>query len=594
MTLLARVAFVLLVGATLAAFVVTQHLKRTPPVLLHASARPAFISPNADGVQDRARIGFETKRHDEATVSIIDESSGDPIRHLGRRIARPHVLVRLAWDGKDDEGGPAPDGRYRVRVDLRSEGRSITVPGAIVVDRRPPALSVARVSPRTLRGPVVLPARGARGVSVRLRGYFSRAPVLFVYRTDTARPQVVARRLGRPGGGHLAWEGEIQGRPAPAGTYVLAVRARDLAGNVATLPARLPPTPSMAVRGLGVTIRYVSVTPPMVPVAAGAVATFGVDARRRAYVWAVRAQVGRRALAEGASSARRLRVGMSARRAPGGVYELTVRAGGARVTTPFVLRATRRQRVLIVLPAVSWLGRDPVDDDGDGFPDMLAGGDSIPVSRPFAGPPGGFRRDEAPLLALAHASRWRYDVTTDLALAEGRPPRLAGHRGVLLAGAPEWEPAPVAEALRGYVRRGGRVAVLAAGALRRVVTVAGARLLRPSRVADRDAFGVRLGPLRRAVTALRTDPVTGAGALLGTLDPAALGRFEAYEEILAPGPGARIVGAAVAEDGRPVLAALRVGRGLLVRTGLPQWSRRLGRDRAVTAAMRRVWKLLER
>lgn len=239
MTPLARVAFALLVAATLAAFVVTQHLKRTPPVLLHAAVRPAHISPNGDGTQDAARVGFEVKRPDEATVTVVDEA-GDPVRSLGRRRARPGVLVRLAWNGRTDLGGPAPDGRYRVRVDLRRAGRSITIPGGVTIDTRPPEIAVLRVKP--------LP--GTPGVAVRLKGYFSRAPVVLVYRVSRGGARLVARRDGRPGG-TVRWEGEIRGRPAPPGSYELAVRARDLAGNEASLPARLPPSAA----GPGVRIR---------------------------------------------------------------------------------------------------------------------------------------------------------------------------------------------------------------------------------------------------------------------------------------------------------------------------------------------------
>lgn len=242
MTLLSRVAFGVLVVATMAAFVVTQHLKRTPPILLHAAVRPAHISPDGNGTQDSARIGFQVKRSDEATVTVVD-LAGDPVRSLGRRAARPRVLVRLVWNGRTDAGGVAPEGRYRVRVDLRRAGRSITIPGGVSVDTHPPELVVLRVRP----------VAHSHGFSVRLKGYISRAPVLLVYRVSHGRARLVARRPGRPGGG-LRWEGEIQGHPAPPGSYELAIRVRDLAGNLASLPPRLPPTasePGLRVRVTG-------------------------------------------------------------------------------------------------------------------------------------------------------------------------------------------------------------------------------------------------------------------------------------------------------------------------------------------------------
>lgn len=233
MTLLSRVAFGVLVLATMAAFVVAQHLKRTPPILLHAAVRPGHISPDGDGIQDSARVGFQVKRSDEATVTVVD-AGGDTVRLLGRRAAHPGVPVRLVWDGRTDTGRRAGDGLYRVRVDLRRAGRSITIPGRVSVDTVPPPLSVLRVRP------IAHPP----GFSLRLRGRTRRPPVLLVYRFSRGRARLVARREGRPGRGLLRWEGRIHGRPAPPGAYELAIRVRDRAGNVASLPPRLPPTVS--------------------------------------------------------------------------------------------------------------------------------------------------------------------------------------------------------------------------------------------------------------------------------------------------------------------------------------------------------------
>ncbi len=78
--------------------------------------------------------------------------------------------------------------------------------------------------------------------------------------------------------------------------------------------------------------------------------------------------------------------------------------------------------VLVVLPYVTWQGRNPADDDGDGAPNTLDLG--VPV-RPAAD--HGRRRaagraspsSEAPLLRWLDRNGKRYDITTDLALAAG-------------------------------------------------------------------------------------------------------------------------------------------------------------------------------
>jgi len=42
-----------------------------------------------------------------------------------------------------------------------------------------------------------------------------------------------------------------------------------------------------------------------------------------------------------------------------------------------------------------------------------------------------------------------------------------------------------------------------------------------------------------------------------------------------------------------VVAAVKVGSGVVIRTGLPRWSAELGSDRAANQLMRRIWVLLE-
>src|SRR3954471_19080597 len=77
---LGTVVFAGLVVATVAAFFVTQRLKRADPVVKNIDTQ-LFVSPNGDGRKDRARIRFTLPKNDRVTVSIIDER-GDEIRRL--------------------------------------------------------------------------------------------------------------------------------------------------------------------------------------------------------------------------------------------------------------------------------------------------------------------------------------------------------------------------------------------------------------------------------------------------------------------------------------------------------------------------------
>jgi FlgD Ig-like domain len=128
---LAPAAFIVLVAATIAAFAVAQHLKREPLVLDKIVIRPmtkggdVVISPNGDGVRDRAVITFRITRPDRATVQILDKE-GAVVRTLARDRSLPtfrHLVFR--WDGRTGSGAPAPTGPYRARVELLGQDRSL-------------------------------------------------------------------------------------------------------------------------------------------------------------------------------------------------------------------------------------------------------------------------------------------------------------------------------------------------------------------------------------------------------------------------------------------------------------------------------------
>src|SRR4051812_25874686 len=120
--LLARITFVVLVGATFAAFFVAQRLKSAPPVISVNLTR--YFSPNGDGQRDASGISLVVKKADEATIDVVT-LDGDRVRRLAEGVRmRAYRPYRVRWDGKGDDGQRVPDGRYRLRVSLRDEGRS--------------------------------------------------------------------------------------------------------------------------------------------------------------------------------------------------------------------------------------------------------------------------------------------------------------------------------------------------------------------------------------------------------------------------------------------------------------------------------------
>jgi len=273
-----------------------------------------------------------------------------------------------------------------------------------------------------------------------------------------------------------------------------------------------------------------------------------------------------------------------------------------------LVQARDRATMLVVVPAITWLGTDPVDDPPlrDGMPDTLdrAGGDRVRWPRVFAGEdgrPAGFSSQVAPLLRYLDRQRIRYDLTSDLDLALSDSPRASDRKAVLLAGSLRWVPRPLARRLRRYVQDGGHLATFGPDTLRRGVTIrangteTAGELLRPTQPSAQDPFGARLEPLRRAkapepLAQLGGDPAYGLFEGTGGM----LEGFSAFEESAPPAEGgkATVLGAmgvappepdpdAPADEPLPeqryALTATRLGeeKGLVIRVGLPEWTRRL-------------------
>jgi hypothetical protein len=604
---LARAVFALLVLATVAAFFVTQRLKHSPTVVQDLKGYLLF-SPASQNGHATVKFSFRIKRADEVTVTIAS-AAGDDVATL----ARDHHLAAytqwaLRWNGRTDAGPLAPDGRYQIRVRLRDQGRSVLLPQAITLDTvapRPLVTRIAAAGAPAAPGPAILPLPAGGPLTIDFTTDGGQRPGLAVYRTDVARPRLVAVLPVAPGATSATWDGTARGRSVGPGVYLVAIRTIDPAGNLGATPAgaadpahpeALPSTlPPRSASGAviagrpGITVRYLGVEPPTGAVDQGAPLVFGVDARRVAYAWSVtRVGAGRpRTQAAGAQPLLRMRP-------PGGIsgaYVLAVRTRTRRTAVPFAVAGAGPERVLVVLPTMTWLGEDPLDDDGDGQANLLGYGDAVRTDRIFAGDglPAGFADRIAPVLAFADREHLRYDLTTDLALARGGRPGLAGHSGVLLVGDERWLPGAEMARLRAYVRGGGHLASLGVDSLRRTVELDGGVLRDPSGPASTDAFGARLAAVAPASGPV-TDYLDRVGLFTGgTGQFTGYAQFEATESI---GPEAELVASAVTSDGRPVIVAVRIGRGLVVRTGLPELGARLGSDPAAAALLRRIWALL--
>jgi flagellar hook assembly protein FlgD len=604
--------FTLLVASTFAAFFVAQRLKHDPSPVQQYLQYPVF-SPNGDGRFDAERINFKLRRADDVTIEVLD-SRGDPVRKLVDARSLPaYRQTRFSWDGRTDDGARAPDGRYRMRITLRREGRSLVRPDSFVLDTTAPRVEVLSIGPKPAGAgrpiPKILPS--VDGAAARIR-FLSpgRKTTATVFRTDPGHLSRVDGPVPLPDGADVwSWAGTTAaGAPAAPGTYVVVITSRDVAGNIGTsvplsrrtgLPVLTYGT-AFAGRG-GITIRRLGVLPPAIQTVGGALGAVSVDARSAPYRWSLRRVGGpRNAARRGGKRSPFLKL-----HAPPGVsrlFLLSVRANGMQQRVPYPVQSTTYvagksdaapHGVLVVLPVMTWQGRNPVDDDGDGLPDLLDRGLPVRLSRVYAGNglPSGFMDSEAPLMAYLDGHRHRYDLTTDVALATS-PPDLNRYRGVLIAGDARWLPVAVGKALRSFVTAGGTVVSLGTDSLRRSVTLTPrGRLTDPTPPAATDLFGARLAPVEP-----NTQPIENS---LDKIDlfRGGTGSFHGFPEVertIGADAGGTLVASAVNAAGKPVVVANTLGKGLVVRTGLVGFASHLNADRNAAALMESMWLKLSR
>jgi hypothetical protein len=199
----------LLVG-TAVAFAETERLKLKPTPIEESFVQPAF-SPVCSCPQATAAIRLRLHRADTVTVRIRDVSD-DVVRVLveGRRL--PRGRTELEWDGRDDAGGRAPDGRYRVDVHLSGADRTFRLPRLVALDTVAPTARLVSYRPEA--------AEPGQRVRVFYRVSEPAHGILFVNGGREVGPTYTKSRAA-----------QLQWRPRRPGRYRLQLAGVDLAGN---------------------------------------------------------------------------------------------------------------------------------------------------------------------------------------------------------------------------------------------------------------------------------------------------------------------------------------------------------------------------
>jgi hypothetical protein len=570
-----------------------------------------------------------------ATVaSGIKMQASDPGSKAGTRTVVWHGLVR--------NGSIAPDGEYDFQIAVPQAGRNATLIHSpvrvLTVPPRPRVLSVAVIGTgttttttatttstattastttastattattgsttgttstgTTTTGPAIL-SPPHETVAVRFTpsgtpgGY--RRVTLDIYRTDvTGKPQLVAT-LPRDADKLTAlWNGEIHNKPAPAGTYLVGITAQNAACDPATWPAVVPPTPGTT-PGAGVTIRYLSVTPPLAPAAAGSRVDVPVTSATP-ITFKLRLAGSSKVLAHGSSAGGSGHARVRLPKHNAGLYELTVRSAGRTATVPLVAYATgaaaSRARVLVVLPALTWLGDSPVDDTGDGVPDTLRSGSAAQLDRPLIDGLPASIGDDGALLRYLRSEHFDFQVTTDVALAEGKGPSLVDRWGVLFPDGETYLPSALATNLKSFVTNGGRVLALGTGTFTGTDAISGypqnPRAAAPV-TTKTDLFGAQRGP----VTSTHGDLIAALADHLKLLGNAVdFTEFKRYQPIEPPAAEQTHVSAEGIANGSPAIVAYPFGTGTVVEIGLPNFGASLAADAESQQLLANIWRKL--
>jgi hypothetical protein len=226
----------MLVVATIAAFFLVQHLKVGLPLLAgDPMPLPGTINPVSGGTcwatgphGKRERISYRVARFsfyllrepDYVDVDVVDQG-GKVVRILAtRRYMRTYHRFpdgSFPWDGHEQDGSVAPDGIYSWRIHLLRQHRTIMVAQPVRVVTSIPRPVVRTVVPTTVTRGRVMTITVTYGDSRDDLGY------LVVYRLQRKHARPVAEVSMNGDRGDVRWNGTIEGRPAPAGTYVFGL-----------------------------------------------------------------------------------------------------------------------------------------------------------------------------------------------------------------------------------------------------------------------------------------------------------------------------------------------------------------------------------
>jgi hypothetical protein len=219
----------LLLAASAVAFAVTEGAKLSLSPIAGTDVTKVF-SP-AGRTVPVAHVAFRLRTR-ERLDAWIENGRGETVRTLlAGRTYKKGAHLDLIWDGFTTAARLAPDGTYQPVVKLERTHRTIKLPNPIVLDTKPPVV--------TIRHPlhaILSPDADGHGDAFHVPFAVNEAAhgILRVLPVGAQHAhQVEFTRFARKSGS-LVWNGKLDGAPVRPGRFVLYVAAEDVAGNRST------------------------------------------------------------------------------------------------------------------------------------------------------------------------------------------------------------------------------------------------------------------------------------------------------------------------------------------------------------------------
>jgi len=217
-----------LLAATAAAFVVTEGAKLEKSPIAGTRVDPVFSPSSAIPAKKNAHVQFRLRTRERLAVWIQDSEGRRIAMLLSNRNAPSATKFDLIWDGFSSSGVIFPDGVYKPVVKLERSHRTLVLPNPIVLDTKPPVITVKHP-----QYPILSPDGDGHGDVFRFH-YTVNEPSHAIL---AVRGRRVLFTRGQKLQDELIWDGKVRNSQkqlvrARPGRYLLTISAQDVAGNV--------------------------------------------------------------------------------------------------------------------------------------------------------------------------------------------------------------------------------------------------------------------------------------------------------------------------------------------------------------------------